>query len=42
MVPFLSQVKFGSMDNQQGIHNDEEVMRIPKGIETCEFVEGFR
>jgi hypothetical protein len=30
------------MDDQQGIDNDEEVMRIPKGIETCEFAEGFR
>jgi len=30
------------MHNQEGIDKNEEMMRIPKGIETCEFVEGFR
>lgn len=41
LVPFLAQVKFDSMNNQEGIDNDEEMMGVPKGIETSEIVEGF-
>lgn len=42
LVPFLGEVKVLSMDNEQGIDNDEEVMGIPEGIEASEPLERLR
>lgn len=39
IVPFLGEVKVFSMDNEQGIDNDEEMMGVPKGIEASEPLE---
>ena len=40
-VPFLGEVKVVSMDDEEDIDNDKEMVRVPKGIEACESLDGF-
>ena len=42
LVPFVSQVQETPMDEEQDIDETEQVMRVPEGIETGQFVERRR
>ena len=42
LVPFLGEVEEDAVDDEEGVDDDEEVVGVPKGVETSELFEGFR
>uniref|UniRef100_A0A0A9DTB3 Respiratory burst oxidase protein B n=1 Tax=Arundo donax TaxID=35708 RepID=A0A0A9DTB3_ARUDO len=37
----MNEVQALAMHNERQVHNNEQVMRVPKGIEASQFVEWF-
>ena len=35
-VPLLGEVEIVSVDDEEGVDDDEEVMRVPKGVKPAE------
>lgn len=41
IVPLMCQVKFDTVNNEQGVNNDKKVMWIPEGIESSKLLGKF-
>lgn len=41
MVPFLGEIHFGSMDDEEDIDNNKQMVRVPESIISCESLNHF-
>lgn len=41
MVPFLGEINESSMDDEENIYNNKQMVRVPKCIISCEALNHF-